>query len=114
RIAAVLGQSLSRTATLAAIAQAAAEGFDGAGAVVLMPRGDRLELAGAHGIDESLVALLMEGATDGATIARAAAQSRTLAAPALADDERLPLEWRTAAAGVGYRSALFVPVDTPH
>ncbi|HVH52094.1 MAG TPA: GAF domain-containing protein [Gaiellaceae bacterium] len=111
RIAAVLGQSLSRTATLAAIAQAAAEAFEGAGAAVLMPRGERLELAGAHGIDESLVAQLMEGMAEGATIARAASQSRTLAAPSLADDERLPEEWRTAAAIGGYRSALFVPVD---
>jgi PAS domain S-box-containing protein len=112
RIAAVLGQSLSRTATLAAIAQAAAEGFDGAAAAVLMPRGDRLELAGAHGVDKALVAQLMEGIANGATIARAAAQSRTLAAPSLADDERLPDDWRVAAADAGYRSALFVPFDT--
>ncbi|HET8895449.1 MAG TPA: GAF domain-containing protein [Gaiellaceae bacterium] len=111
RIAAVLGQSLSRTATLAAVAQAAAEAFEGAAAAVLMPRGDRLELAGAHGIEETLVAQLMDGIADGATITRAASQSRTLAAPSLADDERLPEAWRTAAAEEGYRSALFVPVD---
>ncbi|HLY93713.1 MAG TPA: GAF domain-containing protein, partial [Gaiellaceae bacterium] len=111
RIAAVLGQSLSRTATLAAIAQAAAEAFEGAGAAVLMPHRDKLELAGAHGIDEGLVAQLMEGIADGATVTRAAAHSRTLAAPSLADDERLPEEWRVAAAGAGYRSALFVPVN---
>ncbi|HSX22098.1 MAG TPA: GAF domain-containing protein [Gaiellaceae bacterium] len=112
RIAAVLGQSLSRTATLAAIAQAAAEGLDGAAATVFMPRGDTLELAGAHGVHEQLVTRLMAGIADGSTIARAAAQARMLAAPSLADDERLPDEWRAAATEAGFRAALFVPVDT--
>jgi PAS domain S-box-containing protein len=114
RIAAVLGRSLSRTATLEAVAQAAAESLDGAAAAVLMPRGDRLELAGEYELPEELATLLEQGLpSGGSAIGRAATQSRVLAAPALGDDERLPDEWRAAAEAAGYRSLLFAPVDTP-
>ncbi len=46
RIASVLGQSLSRTATLEAVAQAAAEALGGSAAAVLMPQGQRLDARG--------------------------------------------------------------------
>jgi len=55
RIAAVLGQSLSRTATLDAVAQAASEALGGAAAAALMPVGGAgLALSGSHGLPEPL------------------------------------------------------------
>src|SRR5581483_2647761 len=87
RIASVLGQSLSRAATLEAVAQAAAEALGGSSAAVLVPQAGRL--------------------------ARAAAQSRVLAAPALVEDERLPERWREAAEADGYSALLAVPVEVP-
>jgi PAS domain S-box-containing protein len=113
RIASVLGQSLSRTATLEAVAQAATEALGGASAAVLMPRGRRLALAASHELPPRFAALLREGIHQGeGPLARAAAQSRMIAAATLADDDRLPAEWRQAAAADGYRALLAVPVDT--
>ena len=48
RIASVLGQSLSRAATLEAVAQAAAEALGGSSAAVLVPSSGRLEAVGAY------------------------------------------------------------------
>src|SRR5581483_780280 len=91
RIASVLGQSLSRAATLEAVAQAATEALGGASAAVLVPQAGRLALAGRHTLSERFVSVLGEGLEDGdGPLARAAAQSRVLAAPALVEDERLP------------------------
>ena len=54
-IATVLGEPLSLTATLDAVAQAAAEALGGDFTAVLMPRSDgELELAGAFGLPPSL------------------------------------------------------------
>ncbi|MEN3343145.1 MAG: hypothetical protein V7644_2549 [Actinomycetota bacterium] len=114
RIASVLGQSLSRAATLDAVAQAAAEALGGASSAVLMPQAGRLALSGSHELPPSFGELLAHGAGgDEDSVRRAAAQSRVVAAPALADDERVPADWRAAAEGVGYRSLLSVPIDTP-
>jgi PAS domain S-box-containing protein len=114
RIASVLGQSLSRAATLDAVARAAADALDAASAAVLMPHGDVLALAGSHELPAGLRDLLADGlgAGDG-PLGRAASQARVIAAPALADDDRLPKAWRDAGAAVGYRALLSVPVDTP-
>jgi PAS domain S-box-containing protein len=46
-------------------------------------------------------------------LVRAAAQGRVIAAPALADDERIPEAWRTTAGSGGYRALLAVPVESP-
>jgi PAS domain S-box-containing protein len=114
RIASVLGQSLSRAATLDAIAQAAADALDAVSAAVLMPEGDRLALAGSYDLPPELVDVLGAGIgrADG-PFGRAASQARVIAAPALADDDRLPDEWRSVAARAGFRSLLSVPVAAP-
>jgi PAS domain S-box-containing protein len=114
RIASVLGQSLSRSATLEAVAQAAAEALGAASSAVLMLHGGRLSLAGSHDLPERFVSLLTDGieAGDG-PLARAAVQGRVIAAPALAQDERLPQGWHDAAKADGYRALLAVPVETP-
>jgi PAS domain S-box-containing protein len=114
RVASVLGQSLSRAATLEAIAQAAAEALGGASAAVLVPHGSRLALAGRFELSDRFGALLDEGIEEGdGPLARAAAQSRVIAAPTLVDDDRLPKEWRKAAEADGYQALLAVPVAVP-
>src|SRR4029077_19868131 len=61
-IATVLGEPLSLTATLDAVAQAAAEALGGAFTAVLMPRRDgELELAGAFRLPPSFARELAEG-----------------------------------------------------
>jgi PAS domain S-box-containing protein len=113
RIASALGQSLSRAATLEAVAQAAAEALGGDAAAVLMLHARRLTLAGRHELADGLGSVLERGIEEGdGPLARAATQGRVLAAPALADDERLPHGWREAAAADGYRALLAVPVET--
>ncbi len=112
RIASVLGQSLSRAATLEAVAEAAADALGAAGAAVLMPQAGRLELAGSHDLATGLAEQLESGLDeDDGALGRAAAHARVLAAPALADDERLPAQWRSAVAHAGYRALLSIPID---
>ncbi|MHB8471036.1 MAG: GAF domain-containing protein, partial [Gaiellaceae bacterium] len=112
RIASALGQSLSRSATLDAVAEAAADALGGASSAVLMPQGGRLALAGGYELPARFRALLEQGIAAGdGPLARAAAQSRVIASPSLADDDRLPDGWRAAAEE--YRALLSVPVETP-
>jgi PAS domain S-box-containing protein len=112
RIASVLGQSLSRAATLDAVAQAAADALGGASAAVLVPTGGRLEAAGAHGLPTSLAEALAAGLDDGApTLVRATEQGRVIASPSLPQDERLPESWRETAATLAYASLLAVPFE---
>ncbi len=101
RIASILGQSLSRTATLDAVAQAASEALGGDVAAVLMPQRGRLTVAGSHELPPSFPESL---GGDG-TLARAAAEGRIVAAPRLADDDRIPDEWRSS----GYGALLAIP-----
>jgi PAS domain S-box-containing protein len=114
RIASLLGQSLSRAATLDAVAEAAADALGAASSAVLMPHGARLALVGSYELPSAFAAALGEGidASDRA-LTRAATQSRVIAAPALAHDERLPDSWRTGAARDGFLSLLSIPVETP-
>jgi PAS domain S-box-containing protein len=114
RVASVLGQSLSRSATLEAVAQAAAEALGGAGAAVLMRQQGALELAGSQGLPAQFAAALAEGIeeSDG-LLSRVASQARVLAAPRLVGDERLPGAWRAAAERDGYHALLAVPVASP-
>jgi PAS domain S-box-containing protein len=112
RIASVLGQSLSRAATLDAVAQAAADALGGATAAVLVPSAGRLEAAGAHELQAPLAEALAAGLDEGApTIVRATEQGRVIASPSLPQDERLPDSWREAAAALGYASLLAVPFE---
>jgi len=114
RIASVLGQPLSRPATLAAIAQAATEALGGAAAAVLVPASGRLEPVGSYELPNDFVELLFTTPRDEeGALFRAADQGRVVAGPSLPDDERLPAAWRSAAAGHGYRAFLSVPVEAP-
>ncbi len=114
RIASVLGQSLSRAATLEAVAQAAAEALGGSSAAVLVPSSGRLEAVGTHELPVGLAEMLDERATERqGPLFRAAAEGRILVSSAIADDERLPSELRDAAAASLYRSLISVPVDAP-
>ena len=114
RIASVLGQSLSRSATLEAVAQAATEALGAASGAVLMLHGRRLALAVSHELSRTFADVLEDGIAEGdGPFARAAVQRRVIAAPAIAQDERLPEGWQEAAAAGGYRALLAVPVETP-
>jgi PAS domain S-box-containing protein len=114
RIASVLGQSLSRAATLEAVAQAAAEALGGASAAVLIRSTGRLQAVGTHELPPALRELLAGGVDEShGPVARSALQGHVLASPSLTEDERLPEEWRRAAAEAGYRALLSVPVVAP-
>ncbi len=114
RIAAALGQSLSRAATLEAVSQAAAEALGGASVAVIVPSYGRLEPVGAYELPDELARALEEHATqrDG-QLFRAATEGRIVASRSIADDERLLPDLREAAAANGYRSLLAVPVEAP-
>jgi len=104
RIAAMLGQPLSLSATLDALAQAACDAFGGDAAAVLMPRGTELELAASVRLPEQLVPLIADGVP---------AEGRTLASPKLAGDDRFDARWRTHVYEAGLRALLAVPVASP-
>jgi PAS domain S-box-containing protein len=114
RIASVLGQSLSRAATLEAIAQAAAEALGGSSAAVLVPSSGRLEAVGTYELPAELDRLFDERAAEHqGPLFRAAAEGRILVSSSIADDERLLPELRTAAAANHYESLISVPVEAP-
>jgi PAS domain S-box-containing protein len=114
RIAAVLGEPLSRKETFDALAQAASDALGGASAAVLMPRDDDLRLDGLHNLPGLLVQFLENGLGDPSGPLRGAARNaRVLAAPSLDDDERLGAEWREVARESGYHALLAVPVEAP-
>ncbi|MDE3024821.1 MAG: GAF domain-containing protein, partial [Acidobacteriota bacterium] len=113
RIAAVLGESLSRTETLDAIAQAASEALGGTAAAALMPAGSGLALTGSHELPDALAGLFAGTVVEGDVLGRAAANGRVVASPTLADDARVPADWREAAAGSGLGALLSVPVVSP-
>ena len=111
RIAAVLGEPLSISATLDAVAQAANEALGGSFAAVLMPRGGRLALAGEQDLPTALASALADGLRDAdAVLANAAADERVLASPAVGADDRLAQEWRALAERAGYASLLAAPI----
>ena len=114
RIAAALGQSLSRAATLEAVAQAAAEALGGTSAAVIVPSYGRLEPLGAYELPEALAASLeAHAAAREGQLFRAAAEGRIVASRSIADDERLLADLRETAVASGYRSLLAVPVEAP-
>jgi PAS domain S-box-containing protein len=114
RVAAVLGESLSRSATLDAIAQAASEALGGAAAAALMPAGSGLVLSGSHELPDELAQLFARVPGAGADVLlRSASNGRLVASPKLDEDERVAPEWRAAAGRAGYSALLSVPVVSP-
>ncbi len=106
RIASVLGQSLSRSATLEAVAQAATEALGGASAAVLDRRGRAPRAAAAS---HELPALVRRAARQGVDERRRRARAGGVARAAIArraarwpSDDRLPGDWRC----VGRRARL--------
>jgi PAS domain S-box-containing protein len=104
RIAAMLGQPLSLSATLDALAQAATEAFSADAAAVLMPHGGALELAASVRLPDQLAPAVAAGIR---------AEPRTLASPKLVGDDRFDSQWRTAVYEAGLRALLAVPVASP-
>jgi two-component system, NtrC family, sensor histidine kinase KinB len=112
RIAAVLGEPISRARTHAALAQAASEAFGGSFSAVLMSGRSGLEPAGGHnlpaGLEEFLAAELGEPASP---ICASARSQRVLSAGAILRDERFSASWRERVEANGFRSLLVIPVD---
>jgi PAS domain S-box-containing protein len=112
RIAAALGEPISRARTHAALAQAAAEAFGGSFSAVLMSGRSGLEPAGGHnlpdGMEEFLAAELSEPASP---ICSAARSKRVLSSGAVLRDERFGDRWRERAEANDFRSLLVIPVD---
>jgi PAS domain S-box-containing protein len=114
RIASVLGQSLSRAATLEAIAQAAAEALGGTSAAVLVPSSGRLEAVGTYELPADLGDIFEQRAAEHhGPLFRAATEGRILVSSSISDDERLLVDLRKTAEANGYRSLISVPVDAP-
>ena len=114
RIASVLGQSLSRPATLEAIAQAAAEALGGSSAAVLVPSSGRLEAAGTYELPPDLGRIFEHRAAEQhGPLFHAAAEGRILVSSSISDDDRLLPDLRAAAAASRYLSLISVPVDAP-
>jgi len=114
RIAAMLGRSLSLSATLEALAQAANEALGGTFTAVLMPRGTDIELAAAAGLPDALTTALEAGLPESADcLAAAAADGRMLASPEVARDDRFEQPWLRLAEKAGFRALLAVPVASP-
>ncbi len=111
RIASVLVEPLSLSATLDAVAQAAGEAFGAAFTAVVMPNGGALRLAGGHELPAPLVAAL-EGGLDGEFGFRHASEERRiLASPQLATDDRFDSDWRVLAETCAVRSLLLIPLE---
>jgi len=114
RIAALLGQSLSLSDTLGALAQAANEALGGSFAAVLMPRGRNLELAAAAGLPPVLAEALEDRVPESATCLQIAAEERrALASPDVTRDDRFERLWVEQANAAGYRALLAVPAASP-
>jgi PAS domain S-box-containing protein len=111
RIAELLGESLSLTATAKALARAANETLGGAYAAVLLPRGGGMELVAATALPVALAAALEDGIPESAeSLSSAAADRRLLASPDVTADDRFEQSWQEHARSAGYRALLAVPV----
>jgi PAS domain S-box-containing protein len=111
RVAEVLGSPLSRSETLDALAQAAAEALGGESAAVLEPVPDGLRLAGAHDLPEDLTRRLAKGLPTGATpFLTAAAEERIVSSTGLRDDERFDEPLRGLLTDLGFAALLSAPV----
>ncbi len=113
RISALLGQSLSLSDTLEALAQAANEVLGGTFAAVLMPRGGTLELAAAAGLPPALAEALDRLPKSANCLHAAAEEGRPLASPDITRDDRFEHPWQEQAKAAGYRALLAVPAASP-
>ena len=115
RIAAALGESLSLSDTLDALAQAAQEALNGAFAAVLIPRGATMELAAGADLPPKLAEALEDGLPESADCLRAAADDgHVLASPDVTRDDRFEQPWQS----IGTRAAdmarcLQIPAASP-
>jgi PAS domain S-box-containing protein len=115
RIAAVLGQPLSRAETLDAAAQAASDALGGTFAAVLVPRRGGFELAGAQALPEPLARTLADSdLLADAPLGTAVEAGRILAVRDAAADTRFGERWRELAGRAGYESLLAIPIAGPH
>ncbi len=112
RIASVLVEPLSLSATLDAVAQAAGEAFGAAFTAVVMPNAGALRLAGGHELPPSLAAAF-EGGLDGEpdVLRLASEERRILATSQIATDDRFADRWRALAEECGFRSLLVIPLE---
>jgi PAS domain S-box-containing protein len=114
RIAAVLGQSLSLSETIEAVAQAANEALGGSFAAVLIPRAGSLELAAGSSLPQPLADELARGLPESAAVLRTAAEDgRVIVSPDVHEDDRFEAAWAETARRAGYRALLSVPVADP-
>jgi signal transduction histidine kinase len=112
RIASVLVEPLSLSATLDAVAQAAGEAFGAAFTAVVMPSAGALRLAGGHELPASLAAAF-EGGLDGEpdVLRLASEERRILATSQIATDDRFSDRWRALSEECGFRSLLVIPLE---
>jgi PAS domain S-box-containing protein len=111
RIASLLGEPVALTATIDAVAHAAAEAFGGDRAAVLVAGPEGFQLAGGHDLSAELRALFAGGIPEGAeALAHALAERRAIVSSQLADDERFSPALRQAAAA---GSLLAIPIAAP-
>jgi PAS domain S-box-containing protein len=111
RIASLLGEPVSLSATLEAVTLAATEAFAADVAAVLTPAAEGYRLAGAHNLPETLRAAFADGLPAGVEVLeRAAALGETIASTALAGDDRFGESFRDAA---GAASLLAIPLALP-
>jgi PAS domain S-box-containing protein len=114
RIAAMLGQPLSRRETGKALAEAANDALGGSWAAVLLPHGDPLELVDATDLPDVLSEALANGLPGSADCLRGAAEEgRVLASPDVMNDDRFEPAWQQLADAAGYRSLLAMPAASP-
>ncbi|MDX6387391.1 MAG: hypothetical protein QOD85_1193 [Gaiellaceae bacterium] len=114
QIAAGLGQSLSLSDTLDALAAAADDALGGSFAGVLMPRGATLELAAGADMPAALRQVLEQGLPSSADCLRAAAEEgHVLASPDVTRDDRFEQSWQSLAREANYRALIAVPASSP-
>ena len=111
RIAAVLGEPLSASATLDAVAQAAAESLGGDFAGVLRAAGGELVLSGGYELPPALARFLGSAIED--ELKAASGSGKVLAARVLRNDTRFGPGLLAAAEQAGARSLLAVPLAQP-
>jgi two-component system, OmpR family, phosphate regulon sensor histidine kinase PhoR len=111
RIASLLGEPVSVTATLDAVAQAASEALGGDLAAVITAEPEGYRLGGAHALPPRLRKALAQGLPSGAEVLdHAAREGRTIASSALAGDDRFGDAFRAA---VEAASLLAIPIVAP-
>lgn len=111
RIASVLVEPLSLSATLDTVAQAAGEAFGAAFTAVVMPTGSALRLAGGHELPASLAAVLESGLDGESGFRHASDERRILASPQLATDDRFGDDWHALAEECAIGSLLLIPLE---